>query len=161
MIFPVKRLADLGFRIFATSGTADVLRRNGIPATVVRKISERDGRRPGERTIVDLILDGEIAMVVNTPSGQAARADGYEIRAATTALDKPIITTVQELAAAVQGIEAPAHRRAAGRVAAGARPRPRPLRRARRGGGPGGGCARPGVSTRPARGSRRCRRAHR
>jgi len=44
--------------------------------------------------------------VVNTPSGQGARADGYEIRAATTAADKAIVTTVQQLAAAVQGIEA-------------------------------------------------------
>jgi carbamoyl-phosphate synthase large subunit len=48
-------------------------------------------------------------MVVNTPSGPNARADGYAIRAATTSMDKPIITTVQELAAAVQGIEAQLH----------------------------------------------------
>jgi carbamoyl-phosphate synthase large subunit len=45
-------------------------------------------------------------MVVNTPSGRDARADGYEIRSAAVAMDRPIITTVQELAAAVQGIEA-------------------------------------------------------
>jgi len=108
MIFPVKRLADLGFTILATSGTADVLRRNGIKATLVRKISERDpsAADANERTIVDLINDGDVQMVVNTPTGQSARADGYEIRAATTGADKPIITTVQELAAAVQGIEA-------------------------------------------------------
>ena len=108
MILPVKRLADLGFTILATSGTADVLRRNGIEATLVRKISERDPSAPdaNERTIVDLINDGDVQMVVNTPTGQSARADGYEIRAATTGADKPIITTVQELAAAVQGIEA-------------------------------------------------------
>jgi carbamoyl-phosphate synthase large subunit len=47
-----------------------------------------------------------IDLVVNSPSGQGARADGYEIRAATTAADKPIATTVDQLAAAVQGIEA-------------------------------------------------------
>jgi carbamoyl-phosphate synthase large subunit len=103
MIFPVKRLADLGFIIVATSGTADVLRRNGIPSEVVHKHSERD---VGEQSIVDLILAGDVAMVVNTPSGSNARADGYAIRAATTSMDRPIITTVQELAAAVQGIEA-------------------------------------------------------
>jgi carbamoyl-phosphate synthase large subunit len=103
MIFPVKRLADLGFTIVATSGTADVLRRNGIASEVVHKHSERD---EGEQSIVDLILAGEVAMVVNTPSGSNARADGYAIRAATTSMDRPIITTVQELAAAVQGIEA-------------------------------------------------------
>ncbi|NYG08293.1 carbamoyl-phosphate synthase large subunit [Phycicoccus badiiscoriae] len=103
MIFPVKRLADLGFTIVATTGTADVLRRNGIPSQVARKHSERDA---GDESIVDLILAGEIAMVVNTPSGPNARADGYAIRAATTSMDRPIVTTVQELAAAVQGIEA-------------------------------------------------------
>ncbi len=105
MIFPVKRLADLGFQIVATAGTADVLRRNGVEATVVRKYSA--GRGPdGEPTVVDQILAGEVDMVVNTPSGRNARADGYEIRAAAVAMDRPIITTVQELAAAVQGIEA-------------------------------------------------------
>jgi carbamoyl-phosphate synthase large subunit len=105
MIFPVKRLADLGFEVLATAGTAEVLRRNGIPSTVVRKHSQ--GRGPdGEPTIVDRITAGEVAMVVNTPSGPAARHDGYEIRAATTAVDAPIITTVQQLAAAVQAIEA-------------------------------------------------------
>ncbi len=105
MVFPVKRLVDLGFEVLATAGTAQVLRRNGIASTVVRKHSS--GRGPdGEPTIVDLIKDGEVAMVVNTPSGPAARLDGYEIRAATTAVDAPIITTVQQLAAAVQAIEA-------------------------------------------------------
>jgi carbamoyl-phosphate synthase large subunit len=105
MIFPVKRLADLGFDILATGGTADVLRRNGIRSTVVRKHSAGRGEN-GEPTIVDRILAGEVDMVVNTPSGPAARADGYEIRAATTSVDRPIITTVQQLAAAVQAIEA-------------------------------------------------------
>ena len=116
MIFPVKRLADLGFTLIATAGTAEVLRRNGITAQVVRKVSQRGGvvTTPAdgaahEPTIVDLILSGEVAMVVNTPSGPNARADGYAIRAATTSMDKPIITTVQELAAAVQGIEAQLH----------------------------------------------------
>ncbi len=106
MIFPVKRLADLGFDLVATVGTADVLRRNGIRAEVVRKHRER---APGERSIVDRITAGDIGMVVNTPSGPNARADGYAIRAATTAMDRPIITTVQQLAAAVQGIEAQLH----------------------------------------------------
>ncbi|WP_114907645.1 carbamoyl-phosphate synthase large subunit [Ornithinimicrobium murale] len=105
MIFPVKRLTDLGFTVVATAGTADVLRRNGIPATVVRKHSQGPGP-DGEPTIVDMIAGGEIDMVINTPSGQGARADGYAIRAATTGLDRPIITTVQQLGAAVLGIEA-------------------------------------------------------
>ncbi len=105
IIFPVKRLVDLGFRIVSTSGTADVLRRNSIEAEVVLKHAERGA---GGRSIVDWINAGEIDMVVNSPSGPSAsaRADGYAIRAATTAMDKPIITTVQQLAAAVQAIEA-------------------------------------------------------
>ncbi|MDT0164755.1 carbamoyl-phosphate synthase large subunit [Actinotalea sp. AC32] len=102
--FPVKRLSELGFEILATQGTAAVLRRNGIASTVVRKNSE--GRGPaGEPTVVDLIEAGEVDMVVNTPSGQGAKADGYEIRTAAVTVDKPIVTTVQQLAAAVQGIE--------------------------------------------------------
>ncbi len=105
MVFPVKRLVDLGFEVLATAGTAQVLRRNGIASTVVRKHSSGRGG-DGEPTIVDRITAGEVAMVVNTPSGPAARLDGYEIRAATTAVDRPIITTVQQLAAAVQAIEA-------------------------------------------------------
>ena len=105
VVFPVKRLVDLGFEVLATAGTANVLRRNGIRSTVVRKHSSGRGA-DGEPTIVDRITAGEVAMVVNTPSGPAARLDGYEIRAATTAVDAPIITTVQQLAAAVQAIEA-------------------------------------------------------
>jgi carbamoyl-phosphate synthase large subunit len=105
MIFPVKRLAELGFEIVATAGTAEVLARNGVPAAVVRKHSEGPGPH-GEPTVVDQLLAGEIDLVVNTPSGRDARADGYEIRAAAVAKDRPILTTVQELAAAVQGIEA-------------------------------------------------------
>jgi carbamoyl-phosphate synthase large subunit len=101
--FPIKRLTEMGFSILATEGTAAVLHRNGIPSTVVRKASE--GHRDGGPTIVDLITNGEVDMVVNTPSGQGARADGYEIRTASVAADKPIITTVQQLSAAVQAIE--------------------------------------------------------
>ena len=104
-IFPIKRLADLGFTVLATEGTALTLARSGIASEVVRKHSA--GRGPhGEPTIVERIGAGEVALVVNTPSGPVARADGYEIRAATSAAGRPIITTVQELAAAVQAIDA-------------------------------------------------------
>jgi carbamoyl-phosphate synthase large subunit len=105
MVLPVQRLIDLGFGVLATEGTAQVLRRNGIPSTVVRKHSQGPGPN-GEPTIVDMIIDGEIDMVVNAPSGPEARQDGYEIRAATTSVDRPVITTVQQLAAAVQAIDA-------------------------------------------------------
>jgi len=104
IVFPVKRLVELGFDVLATEGTASVLRRNGIPSRVVRKASHGPGP-DGEPTIVDLISAGDVDVVVNTPSGQGARVDGYEIRTATTAADKPIITTVQQFGAAVQAIE--------------------------------------------------------
>ncbi len=109
MVFPVKRLADLGYEILATQGTAEVLRRNGVSATVVRKHSEGDAP-DGRRTIVGMILDGQVDLVVNTPhgttSGGSPRLDGYEIRTAAILTNIPCITTVQGLGAAVQGIEA-------------------------------------------------------
>ncbi|WP_440899146.1 ATP-binding protein, partial [Actinosynnema sp.] len=101
MIFPVKRLADLGFEVLATAGTAEVLRRNGIPCTVVRKHFE------GEENVVDLILGGGVDMIINTPYGNSGpRVDGYEIRTAAVARDIPCVTTIQGAAAAVHGIEA-------------------------------------------------------
>ncbi|WP_280342998.1 carbamoyl-phosphate synthase large subunit [Nocardia abscessus] len=105
MVFPVKRLHDLGFRILATEGTAEMLRRNGIPCQQVRKHSEVG---PGdEPTIVEQIRDGEVDMVFNTPYGNSGpRVDGYEIRSAAVGVNIPCITTVQGAAAAVQGIEA-------------------------------------------------------
>ncbi len=109
MIFPVKRLADLGFEIWATEGTGEVLRRNGVRATIVRKHS--DGTGPdGEPTIVERILSGQVDLIVNTPYGgpgqSGPRRDGYEIRTAAVRRGIPCVTTVQGLAAAVQGIEA-------------------------------------------------------
>jgi carbamoyl-phosphate synthase large subunit len=109
MVFPVKRLADLGFEILATAGTAEVLRRNGVRAKIVRKHS--DGPGPdGEPTIVRRVLDGEVDLIVNTPFGSPGqsgpRLDGYEIRTAAVLRGVPCLTTVQGLAAAVQAVEA-------------------------------------------------------
>jgi carbamoyl-phosphate synthase large subunit len=103
MVFPVKRLADLGFEIVSTEGTGQVLRRYGIDCTIVPKHFEAPGRNA-----VTLIAEGEIALVINTPqgSGAAARSDGYEIRSAAVTADIPCITTVPGAAAAVMGIEA-------------------------------------------------------
>ncbi|CAM01390.1 carbamoyl-phosphate synthase large subunit [Saccharopolyspora erythraea NRRL 2338] len=109
MVFPVKRLADLGFEILATTGTSEVLRRNGIPCTVVRKHNEdAQTESTGDgRDVIDLIKAGEVDMVINTPYGNPGpRVDGYEIRTAAVSRDIPCITTVQGAAAAVQGIEA-------------------------------------------------------
>ncbi|MGI3779964.1 MAG: carbamoyl-phosphate synthase large subunit [Janthinobacterium lividum] len=109
IIFPVKRLADLGFEILATAGTASMLRRNGVEVTSVRKYSQGPGPA-GEPTVVQLIMDGEIDLIFNTPAGLSPdgrpRFDGYEIRTAAVLRNIACITTVQGLAAAVQGIEA-------------------------------------------------------
>ncbi|MFE5164365.1 carbamoyl-phosphate synthase large subunit [Streptomyces sp. NPDC056697] len=105
MIFPARELVGLGFELLATSGTAEVLKRNGISATVVRKHSEGEGPN-GEKTIVQLIHEGEVDLIVNTPYGTGGRLDGYDIRTASVARGVPCLTTVQALAAAVQGIEA-------------------------------------------------------
>jgi carbamoyl-phosphate synthase large subunit len=108
-VFPIKRLADLGFEIYATAGTAEVLAHHGIKVVPVRKFSEGPGP-DGSPTVVDMILDGQIQFVFNTPHGRSAtgspRRDGYEIRTAAIHRDIPCITTVQGLAAAVQAIEA-------------------------------------------------------
>jgi carbamoyl-phosphate synthase large subunit len=108
MIFPARELVAHGFELLATSGTAEVLKRNGINATVVRKQSEGTGPN-GEKTIVQLIHDGEVDLIVNTPYGTGGRLDGYEIRTAAVARSVPCLTTVQALAAAVQGIDALNH----------------------------------------------------
>ncbi|MGC7101204.1 carbamoyl-phosphate synthase large subunit [Amycolatopsis lurida] len=105
LVFPVKRLADLGFEILATSGTAEVLRRNGIQCSVLRKHFE--GSTEGEPNVVEVILGGGVDMVINTPYGNSGpRVDGYEIRTAAVSRDIPCITTIQGAAAAVHGIEA-------------------------------------------------------
>ncbi len=133
MVFPVKRLADLGFAIVATAGTAEVLRRIGVLAEVVDKLSaapaagtnagtnastgastdagtDASTDAAGRPSIVRRILDGDIDLIINTPSGTtpggSPRADGYEIRTAAVQANIPCITTVQGLAAAVHGIEA-------------------------------------------------------
>ncbi|HLF70173.1 MAG TPA: ATP-grasp domain-containing protein, partial [Actinomycetota bacterium] len=99
IVFPAKRLADLGFQILATEGTADVLARAGVEVKAVRKHSE------GGRNIVDQIMDGEVDLVINTPFGRGSRSDGYFIRTAAVMKDIPCITTLAGVQATVQGIE--------------------------------------------------------
>ena len=101
IVLPVRRLAQLGYRILATAGTSKMLHRHGIDSETVAKYSQARG----ERSIVEMITSGEVDVVVNTPSGADARSDGYEIRAATTAADKPIFTTVAQLSAAIGSFE--------------------------------------------------------
>ncbi|KXB52150.1 carbamoyl-phosphate synthase, large subunit [Corynebacterium sp. CMW7794] len=104
LIFPIQRLALMGFEIVATRGTAQMLRRNGVECEVAVKVSENP---EGKATIRDQILSGDIDLVLNTPAGSAgARHDGYEIRTAAVKAGIPCVTTVQGVTAAVQGIEA-------------------------------------------------------
>ncbi|MFG6476747.1 carbamoyl-phosphate synthase large subunit [Microbacterium sp. P06] len=102
VILPAHRLQELGFTLVATEGTAEILARNGIRVRVVNKYSATQAS--GETNIVDLINAGEIDMIVNTPSGGLARADGYEIRAAAVAADKALFTTMAVLGAAVSAL---------------------------------------------------------
>ena len=104
IILPVLRLQQQGYEIMATEGTAEVLKRNGIDTRIVRKFSEKAD--PDDESIVELIRRKEVHIVINTPSGRSARADGYEIRAAAVAGDLPLFTTIAELSAAVASIDA-------------------------------------------------------
>ncbi|NTV29058.1 MAG: carbamoyl-phosphate synthase large subunit [Candidatus Omnitrophica bacterium] len=97
--FMAKRLQDFGFKIFATKGTAKVLRSAGVVATVVDKTGE------GENNILSLIERSEIQLIINTPSGKKSQSDMRQIRAAAIMHNIPCITTVQGASAAVHGIE--------------------------------------------------------
>ncbi|WP_028244562.1 carbamoyl-phosphate synthase large subunit [Pseudoclavibacter soli] len=99
VVLPVLRLQTQGFDIVATEGTLKVLRRNGIVAQPINKRGE------GDHDIVERITRGEISMVVNTPSGRTARTDGYEIRAAATAHNVPVFTTIAALNSLVTSLE--------------------------------------------------------
>lgn len=107
LIVPIQRLASMGFKLVATAGTAQMLRRNGIDCEVAYKASEiRSGNVEG-KSIVDQITEGDIDLILNTPAGSAgARHDGYDIRSAAISVGIPAVTTVQGITAAVQGIEA-------------------------------------------------------
>ncbi|MEX2533092.1 MAG: hypothetical protein WD360_03930, partial [Nitriliruptoraceae bacterium] len=100
IVFPVKRLIDLGFRIVATAGTADVLQRAGITVDIVEKVSA------GSRDILTMIESNEVDLVLNTPFGARTRGDGYQIRQAAVTSGVPCITTMSGILAAVHGIEA-------------------------------------------------------
>jgi carbamoyl-phosphate synthase large subunit len=102
VIFPAKRLQDLGFHLVATAGTARVLHRAGVDVDVVAKVSAAS---PTGANVVERIAAGEIEMVFNTPFGRGARTDGYFIRTAAVEAGVPCVTTMAGMAAAVQAIE--------------------------------------------------------
>ena len=93
-------LHDMHFRIVATRGTAQAIRKMGIPVETINKIGE------GSPHVVDWIERGEVDLVINTPVGTGARADGYEIRTAAVARRIPCITTMAGGMAAARAIAA-------------------------------------------------------
>jgi carbamoyl-phosphate synthase large subunit len=94
------RFCDLGFRIVATAGTAQAISRMGVPVETIHKIHD------GSPNVVDYIERGEVDLVVNTPTGSGARADGYEIRSAATRNGIPCVTTMTGASAAARAIGA-------------------------------------------------------
>ena len=94
-------LAGLGFELVATEGTARTLRAAGLEVGEIAKVADAD---EGERTVVDLIRGRRCDLVVNTPQGSGARADGYLIREAALVARVPCITTIAGAAAAVHAI---------------------------------------------------------
>ena len=102
---PARELSALGFRILATDGTGKFFADHGIPNVVVRKNSQGTGPM-GEKTIVEMLNNGDIALVINTPVGRGTRADGWAIRTASVQRSIPIITTTAGFSAAVEGVKA-------------------------------------------------------
>jgi carbamoyl-phosphate synthase large subunit len=100
-VVPIARgLAELGFRILATAGTAERLAREGLVVEMIYKVNE------GRPNVVDRILNGEIDMILNTPLGRTSHFDEESIRRTATARGIPCITTLSGGAAAVEGIRA-------------------------------------------------------
>jgi carbamoyl-phosphate synthase large subunit len=100
IIMIARGLQDLGFQIVATLGTGKILERNGVSARHVFKVGE------GRPTVVDLIKNGEIQLVINTPSGKRPKADEVAIRTAALQYSIPIVTTIPGAWATVEGIAA-------------------------------------------------------
>ncbi|MFN0199316.1 MAG: carbamoyl phosphate synthase large subunit, partial [Planctomycetaceae bacterium] len=100
MIEPAKQLRELGFDLVATDGTARVLRSAGIDVVTVRKLQE------GRPNLLDLLANGQIQLIFNTPSGKGARTDEGRIRAASVMYGVPCVTTIPGCLAVVKAIEA-------------------------------------------------------
>jgi len=94
-----RRFAELGFRLIATEGTAEAIRRAGVPVERAYKVTE--GVRPH---IVDRMKNGEVAMVINTPEGRSARMDSYSIRRAAVTMGIPYFTTMAAASALAEAI---------------------------------------------------------
>lgn len=101
MVIPIaKKLKGLGFRIYATSGTASTLGKNGIKVTLLPRVAE------GRPNVIDLMKDCKIQLVINTPSGRIPRQDEVKIRSQVVSYNIPYTTTISGAQATVKGIEA-------------------------------------------------------
>ena len=98
--FIAKRLADEGFRLLATTGTAERIREQGIEVETVNKVGE------GKPDVVDFIKEGQIDLVINVPEGRGTRGSGYRIRTEATMNGVPCITTVELASIVIMGIKA-------------------------------------------------------
>ena len=99
IVFIAKKLVDLGFKLMATSGTANVLEKNDIKAKVLPKLHE------GRPNIIDLVKDGKVELMINTPAGKATKEDETKIRSDAILYGVPLITTIAGAEATVNGIE--------------------------------------------------------
>ncbi|MBD3420670.1 MAG: carbamoyl-phosphate synthase large subunit [Chitinivibrionales bacterium] len=99
VVFLAKRIADMGFKIYATGGTWQVLHSNGVIAKKVYKIDE------GKPNVVDLIKSGEIDMLINIPGGKKGQQDSKPIRSAAVTQGIPYITTLEAAQAAISGMD--------------------------------------------------------
>jgi len=99
IVFIAKKLTDLGFQILATSGTASALLRNDIEVKILPKLHE------GRPNIIDLIKDGKVDLLINTPAGKATKEDETQIRSHAILYSVPLITTIAGAQASVSGIE--------------------------------------------------------
>jgi len=100
VVFIAKKIQDLGFNIYATLGTAAALEKNNIKVSVLPKIGE------GRPNVLDLMKDGKIQLVINTPSGRIPRQDEVKIRSQVILFNIPYTTTISGAQATVNGIEA-------------------------------------------------------
>jgi carbamoyl-phosphate synthase large subunit len=100
IVFVAKKLSDLGFKLFATSGTAHALKQNDMDVEVVPKLHE------GRPNVVDKIKSGQLNLIINTPSGKATKKDETNIRSIAIIHNIPLVTTVSGAEATAIAIEA-------------------------------------------------------
>ncbi len=99
IIFIAKKLTDMGFKLYATEGTGKALLNSGIPVELVPKLHE------GRPNLLDLIRDGKISLIINTPTGKGPKEDEGKIRAVAVQFDIPCITTISGAQASITGME--------------------------------------------------------